>query len=100
MDDHVRCLIDHNQVLVFIDDLDREIFGHRFGRRRRRDMHFDDFATTELLAGLCRLPTVHCHVAGVNTLTYLGSTKPGGLGQKPVEALSGGFTGYDELHGC
>jgi len=70
MGGHPWGLVDDQQVLVLIDDVQRNGLGHKLQRGKSEHAAADDVTGMHLLAGLGELP-VDGHIAGANSLLHL-----------------------------
>src|SRR5919197_2800488 len=62
VDDHAGGLVDDDYLLVLVDDVERDLFGREFRRRRRGQLDLDALARPQLVRRLRRAPADE-HVA-------------------------------------
>jgi hypothetical protein len=65
-------LVDHQQVLVLVYNIQRDIFRYRFDGGRRRHATLHDIARLDLCAGLCRGLLVDAYEIGFYTVEDFG----------------------------
>jgi hypothetical protein len=63
MDDHPRGFIHHDEIFVFVQDLERERLGHQRCLPRRKPLNLDQVAGLESNAGL-RPSAIKPHLSG------------------------------------
>ena len=83
MDAHAGGFVDDEQVVVFVEDIERNRFG--FGAKRRALAGFDHdvFAAAKFLRGLC-CGSVHLHKPCFDKLLQSSTGKLWALGREPA----------------
>jgi hypothetical protein len=85
VDHHAGPLVDHQQSLVFIDDVDRNVFSGDGPFLHPRDIDADDFTRLGPIAGFLA-PAVDEDVSLGDQSGRLGPRELGALGNKQIEA--------------
>ena len=97
VNDHARRLVDHDQVDVVVQDIDREGLGTRLGRHRGRDLNRDDVAHPDEGARASRLVADSRPPGFDQALDLRACTVAQTRNQYMVDALVGLHVGH--LHG-
>jgi hypothetical protein len=85
MNHHAGGLADHHQVVVLIDDVERNLLGLRRDGECFRDLDLDDVARSNTSGGLCGL-AVEANEMTLDQARGCGSAQVGRvLGDEPVE---------------
>jgi hypothetical protein len=98
VDDEAGGFVDGDQVVVFVEDVERDVFGFGGGQRRPRDdAEFEAFAAAQAEAGTKDGFAIEGGVAFADELLETGAAELGELsGKEVVEALVAGVGGHDE----
>jgi len=89
VDGHAGRLVNDDEVVVFVEDLERDGFGFRFERSARLRLDSDTVASFDLLTGLGRL-VVDQDEAGINEFLDAGAREFGGMsGDETIKAGAG-----------
>ena len=102
MDNQTGWFVDHNQVVVLVNDIEWDILSHRRGRNGGRDFNFVMLARFDPVIGVFYRDVAAsrdlCHAAFIDQLAQTGAAHVGaGAGQVTVQPLSGLGVGNDEF---
>jgi hypothetical protein len=99
VDDHPGGLVEDEDVVVLVDDGERDRLGLELGGRRRRDLDVHALATAQAVRGPAGR-AVHPHAPGGDQRLQAGAGELGhGLGQPAIQAGAGGGGGHTEPPG-
>jgi hypothetical protein len=90
VDDHPGRLVDHGQIFVLIEDLERNRLRHGFRHVRLGDLEFDDVARRYAVGGIGALPVDPDEVALDQARGGRPAQVAGMLGEKAVQPRGGG----------
>ena len=93
MDHHASGLVDDGQVVVFIDDLQRNVFGHGPQRRPRRRTGYRDLLAATKLQRRPRRSPIHQNLLLGNELLHTGAAHLQLSRQKLIQAFASVFPG-------
>lgn len=100
MNDHARGLVDDDEVLIGVEDFERDGFGLRVHRRWRRNFDCDGIAGFDTMGAL-GWRAIHAGVTVIEQRLDAGAAEVGKMrGQETIEPLAGFFGGNDELDGA
>jgi hypothetical protein len=99
VNDHARGLVDYEEIFVRVEDFERDGFGPRVDRLRRRNFDGDCIAGLDAMGAL-GWRAIHASVAVVEQRLDARAAEIRKMrGQETVEALAGVFGGNDEFGG-
>ncbi|MFM2093439.1 MAG: hypothetical protein RIS70_563, partial [Planctomycetota bacterium] len=100
MHHHVRRLIDRREMLVLVQDLQRDVLGLRTLLRQFRQVDLDEVAGFQTVGGT-NFGSVHQHAAGVNHFAQMDAAVMRKLlREKSIQTQTRLFGKNDDIKGC